>query len=89
MEFNDQSSDSEMSLNSDQNECSFNLIKAWNNLIEPEEAMISHPVSMSEFPSSKSIFNYSNEWPCQSAKFFVHDIDQQGNGLRGFVYNAL
>ena len=59
-----------MAVKSNQNEGSFNLIKAWNDLVEPEEATVSHPVSMSECPSSKSIFNASNEWPCQSAKFF-------------------
>ena len=69
MEFDGQSVDSDVALKSDQNEGSFNLIKAWNELEEPEEAMVSHPVSMSECPSSKSIFNDSNEWPEQSAKF--------------------
>ena len=61
MEFDGQSVDSEKTLKSDQNEGSFNLIKAWNELEEPEEAMVSHPVSMSECPFSKSIFNDSNE----------------------------
>ena len=50
--------------------------------------MVSHSVSMSECPSSKSIFNDSSEWPGQSAKFFIHEIETQGNGLRGVVYNA-
>ncbi len=40
-------------------------------------------------PSSKRIFNDSSEWPGQSAKFFVGEIEEQGNGLRGVVYNAL
>jgi hypothetical protein len=44
---------------------------------------------MSECTSYKSIFNDSNEWPCQSANFFVREIEQEGNGLRGVVYNAL
>ena len=61
MEFNGQSVDGEKALKSDQIEGSFNLIKAWNELEEPEEAMVSHPVSMSECPSTKSIFNDSNE----------------------------
>ena len=51
--------------------------------------MVSHPVSMSECPSSKSIFNDSNEWPEQSAKILGREIETQGNGLRGVVYNAL
>ena len=89
MEFNGQSIDSEAALKSDQNEGSFNLIKARHELEEPEETTMSHPVSMSECPSSKSIFNDSNEWPCQSANFFVRKIEQQGNGLRGVFYNAL
>ena len=89
MEFDGQSVDCVKALKSDQNEGSFNLIKAWNELEEPEEATVSHLVSMSEFPSSKSIFNDSNEWPEQSAKFFVCDSETQGNGLRGVVYNAL
>ena len=63
MEFDGQSVDSEKALKSDQAEGSFNLIKAWNEVEEPEEAMVSHPDSMSECPSSKSIFNDSNEWP--------------------------
>ena len=63
MEFDGQSVDSEMAVKSDQNEGSFNLIKAWNDIVEPEEARVSHPVFMSECPSSKSIFNDSNEWP--------------------------
>ena len=50
MEFDGQSVDSEVAVKSDQNEGSFNLIKAWNELEEPEEAMVSHPVSMSECP---------------------------------------
>ncbi len=45
--------DSELAVKSDQNEGSLNLIKAWNDLVEPEEAMVSHSVSMSECPSSK------------------------------------
>ena len=61
MEFNGQSVDNEKALKSDQNKGSFNLIKAWNELEEREEAMVSHPVSMSECPSSKSIFDDSNE----------------------------
>ena len=89
IEFDCQSVNSEVVVKSDQNEGSFSLIKAWNELEEPEEAMVNHPVSMSECPSSKSIFNDSNEWPCQSANFFVRDIEQQGNGLRGVVYNAV
>ncbi len=44
---------------------------------------------MSEYPSSKTIFNDSDEWPTQNANFFVRQIKQQGNGLRGVVYNAL
>ena len=51
--------------------------------------MVSHPVSISEFPSSKSIFNDSNEWLGQSAKFFIREIETQDNGLRRVVYNAL
>ena len=89
MEFDGQSVDSEKALKSDQVEGSFNLMKAWNEVEEPEEAMVSHPDSMSECPSSKSIFNDSNEWPEQSAKFFVREIETQGNGLRGVIYNAL
>ncbi len=89
MEFHGQSVESEVVVKSDQNEGSFKLIKAWNELEEPEEAMIKHLVSMSECPSSKSIFNGSNELPCQSAKYFVREIEQQGNGLRVVVYNAL
>ena len=69
MEFDGQSVDSEKALKSDQNEGSLNLIKAWNEVEEPEEATVSHPVSMSECHSSKSIFNDSNEWPSQSANF--------------------
>ena len=69
MEFDRQSVDNEVVVKSDQNEGSFDLIKAWNELEEPEEARVNHPVSMSERPSSKSIFNDSNEWPCQSAIF--------------------
>ena len=88
MEFDGQSFDSEKTLKSDQVEGSLNLIKAWNVVEEPEEAMVSHPVSMSECPSSKSIFNDSNEWPEQSAKFFVREIETQGNGLRGVVYKC-
>ena len=84
MEFDGQSVDSEKALKSDQVEGSFNLIKAWNEVEEPEKAMVSHPDSMSECPSSKSIFNDSNEWPEQSAKFFVRDIETQGNGLALF-----
>jgi hypothetical protein len=83
MEIGSQSVNSEVAVQSNQNEGSFNLIEAWNDLVKPEEATVSHPVSMSECPSSKSIFNDSNEWPCQSAKFFVREIKQQGNGLRG------
>ena len=51
--------------------------------------MVSQPISRSECPSSKSILNDSNEWPCQSANFFVREIEQQGNGLRGVAYNDL
>ncbi len=39
MGFDGQSVNSEMVEKSDQNEDSFNLIKAWNELEEPEEAM--------------------------------------------------
>ena len=69
MEFDCQSVNSEVVVKSDQKDGSFSLIKAWNELEEPEEAVVNHPVSMSECPSSKSIFNDSNEWPCQSANF--------------------
>ena len=69
MEFDCQSVNSEVVVKSGKKDSSFSLIKAWNELKEPEEAMIKHPVSMSECPSSKSIFNDSNEWSCQSANF--------------------
>ena len=48
MEFDGQSVDNKKALKSDQNEGSLNLIKTWNEVEEPEEAMVSHPVSMSE-----------------------------------------
>lgn len=46
MEFDGQSVDSEKALKSDQVEGSFNLIKAWNEVEEPEEAMVSHPIPL-------------------------------------------
>ena len=49
MEFDGQSVNSEVVVVSNQNEGSFNLIKALNELEEPEEAMVSHATSMSEY----------------------------------------
>ncbi len=77
MGFDGQSVNSEMVEKSDQNEDSFNIIKAWNDLEETEEAMVSHPVSMSGCPSSKSIFNDSNEWPSQSANFLSGTLNNK------------
>ncbi len=69
LEFDGKPVNSEVVEKSDQNENSFNLIKAWNELEEPEEATVSHPVSMNEYPSSQSIFNDANEWQSQRAIF--------------------
>ncbi len=88
MDFDGQIINSEEVVKSEQNGGSFNLIKALNELEILEEATASHPASMIECPSSKSIFNCSNELPSQSVTFFVYEIEQQGNDLRGVVYNA-
>ena len=73
---------------SNQIEYSFNLIKALNEVEEPEEAEVFHSASISEYPSSKSIYNDYDEGPSQIANFFVRDMEKQGDGLRGVVYNV-
>ncbi len=66
---NIQANNSEEEENSDKNENSFNLIKTLNELEKLKETGASHPASMSEYPSSKNIFNDYDESPTQSANF--------------------
>ena len=61
---------------SDENENSFNMITTFNKLEDPDKKELSHPASMSEYPSFNSIFNYSDDWLCGSSScihmcFFV------------------
>jgi hypothetical protein len=50
-------------------------------------------VELSDIDLSRSIFNSCSdewdEWPGQSAKFYLRELDEPGSGLKGIVYNAL
>lgn len=60
-----------------------------NEVEDSEEKEVCNLAIMTEYPSLKSIFKHSDEWPGQSATNFVKEMENQGNCLRGVVYNVL
>ena len=67
------------------NDDSFKYRNTSKELDEPVESEVSCPPSKSECPSCKSIFIDSDEWPVQSSNFFLQDMENTVNGLRGLL----
>ena len=46
-------------------------------------------VYCSIYTSPLNILGNHNEWPCESARFFIRDHKNQGGRLRGLVFNSV
>ena len=58
-----------------------------NSALESSDRAVEAPSS--SMYQTRLLFSQSGEWPERSKKFFVREFTNQGDGLRGLVYNAL